>query len=85
MADDHGDHGHGHGHEAPEHDATLARIEALSNERVHHAGDHEGPFSLHVLGLGPTGVYIAVPVSFTALTLWTGLLFKRGKWKQQKL
>ncbi len=37
------------------------------------------------LGLGPTGVYIAVPVSFTALTLWTGVLFRRGKWKQQKV
>lgn len=37
------------------------------------------------LGLGPTGAYISVPVSFTALTLWTGLLFYRGKWKQQKV
>jgi len=36
-------------------------------------------------GLGPTGVYIAVPVSFALLALWTGLLFRRGKWKQQKL
>jgi putative MATE family efflux protein len=35
--------------------------------------------------LGPTGVYIAVPVSFTVLTLWTGLLFRRGKWKRQKV
>jgi putative MATE family efflux protein len=37
------------------------------------------------MGLGPTGVYIAVPVSFSLLTLWTGLLFKRGKWKRQKV
>jgi putative MATE family efflux protein len=37
------------------------------------------------LGLGPTGVYIAVPASFTVLTLWTGLLFRRGKWKQQRV
>jgi putative MATE family efflux protein len=36
-------------------------------------------------GLGPKGVYIAVPVSFTLLALWTGLLFRRGTWKQQKL
>jgi putative MATE family efflux protein len=36
-------------------------------------------------GLGPTGVYIAVPVSFSALTIWTGLLFRRGAWKQQKV
>jgi putative MATE family efflux protein len=37
------------------------------------------------LGLGPTGVYIAVPVSFTALTIWTGFLFRRGKWKRQRV
>jgi putative MATE family efflux protein len=36
-------------------------------------------------GLGPTGVYISVPVSFTLLTLWTGLLFRRGNWKRQKV
>jgi Na+-driven multidrug efflux pump len=36
-------------------------------------------------GLGPTGVYIAVPVSFTALTIWTGVLFRRGKWKRQRV
>jgi putative MATE family efflux protein len=35
------------------------------------------------LGLGPTGVFIAVPVSFTGLTLWSAVLFRRGKWKQQ--
>ena len=57
MADDHdhGDHGHGHGHDTPEQDSMLQRIEALSKESVHHAGDHEGPFSLHVLGLGKPG------------------------------
>ena len=36
-------------------------------------------------GLGPTGVYVAVPVSFTAFTIWTGLLFRRGTWKRQKI
>ena len=36
-------------------------------------------------GLGPLGVYIAVPVSFTALTLWSAVLFRRGKWKEQKV
>ncbi len=36
-------------------------------------------------GLGPTGVYIAVPVSFTVLTLWSFTLFRKGKWKQQKV
>ncbi len=76
MADDHGDHGHGHGHE--EHDATLARIEALSKESVHHAGDHEGPFSLHVLGLGPTGAALITqlcadaPAGFSALAVDIG-------------
>ena len=74
MADEHG-HGHGHDHE---HDSTLARIEALSNEHVHHAGDHEGPFSLHVLGLGPTGAAVITalledaPDGFTALAVDIG-------------
>jgi putative MATE family efflux protein len=36
-------------------------------------------------GLGALGVYIAVPISFSALALWGGLLFKGGKWKLQKL
>lgn len=35
--------------------------------------------------LGPLGVYIAVPVSFTALTLWSAVLFRRGKWKEKKI
>lgn len=39
-----------------------------------------GPFEL-----GPLGVYISIPVSFTVLTLWSALLFRRGKWKQQKI
>jgi hypothetical protein len=73
MADD---HGHGHGHD--ESDAMLARIEALSKEHVHHAGDHEGPFSLHVLGLGPTGAALIsqiaadAPDGFTALAVDIG-------------
>lgn len=37
------------------------------------------------LGLGPLGVYIAVPVSFTVLTLWSLALFRRGKWKQKRI
>jgi len=32
-------------------------------------------------GLGPTGVFIAVPVSFSVLALWSAVLFRRGKWK----
>ena len=74
MADDHG-HGHDHDHD---HDTALARIEALSNEAVHHAGDHEGPFSLHVLGLGSTGAAVITellkdaPEGFTALAVDIG-------------
>ncbi|GAA3231271.1 hypothetical protein GCM10017691_25060 [Pseudonocardia petroleophila] len=71
------DHGHGHGHDEP-HDTTLARIEALSKENVHHAGDHEGPFSLHVLGLGAPGAAVVAqiledaPEGFTALAVNIG-------------
>jgi putative MATE family efflux protein len=36
-------------------------------------------------GLGPLGVYIAVPVSFSVLTVWSYVLFRRGKWKEQKI
>lgn len=36
-------------------------------------------------GLGPTGIFIAVPVSFSVLALWSAVLFKRGKWKEQKV
>ncbi|MGC4015226.1 MAG: MATE family efflux transporter [Luteolibacter sp.] len=37
------------------------------------------------LGLGPTGVFIAVPVSFSMLAVWSWVLFRRGKWKLQKV
>jgi hypothetical protein len=53
------DTGHHHDHE---HDHglidDLARIEGLRTEGVHRAGEHEGPFSLHVLGLGRTGAAV---------------------------
>ncbi|MCF3649728.1 MATE family efflux transporter [Synoicihabitans lomoniglobus] len=39
----------------------------------------------HVGGLGPTGVFIAAPVSFAALTLWSWILFRRGAWKMKLL
>ena len=39
----------------------------------------------HPLGLGPTGVFIAVPLSFSLLTIWSGLLFRRGAWKLKKV
>jgi len=37
------------------------------------------------LGLGPIGVYIAVPVSFAGLALSGGVLFKRGGWKAKQV
>ena len=37
------------------------------------------------LGLGPLGVYVAVLLSFSALTIWSGILFRRGRWKEQKI
>ncbi|MES2691877.1 MAG: MATE family efflux transporter [Verrucomicrobiota bacterium] len=37
------------------------------------------------LKLGALGVFIAVPASFSVLALWSGMLFKRGKWKAQKV
>lgn len=37
------------------------------------------------LKLGPVGVFIAVPTSFTVLALWSAVLFKRGKWKEKKV
>jgi putative MATE family efflux protein len=35
--------------------------------------------------LGAVGAVISVPAAFTALTLWSWLLFRRGKWKEQKV
>ena len=37
------------------------------------------------LGLGATGIFIAVPVSFSLLALSSAVLFKRGRWKLQKV
>ncbi len=39
----------------------------------------------HVLGLGPTGVFIAVPTGFSVLAVWAWVLFKQGKWKATKV
>src|SRR6201999_4443227 len=36
----------------------VSRIEALFTQGMHRIGDHEGPFSLHVLGLGKTGANV---------------------------
>lgn len=70
MSSDH-DHDHDHSHDS----GALGRVEALLNERVHAAGDHEGPFSLHILGLGATGAEViasaadSAPEGFTALAV----------------
>ncbi|OPX05904.1 tubulin-like doman-containing protein [Mycobacterium sp. AT1] len=57
------DHGHDHSHAPCDSESAglttdTARIEALISDGVHRIGDHEGPFSLHVLGIGKTGANI---------------------------
>ena len=37
------------------------------------------------LELGPLGVFIAIPVAETAITIAAWLLFRRGKWKTVKI
>jgi putative MATE family efflux protein len=37
------------------------------------------------LQLGPMGVFIAIPISFSILALWSAALFRRGKWKEQRV
>jgi putative MATE family efflux protein len=37
------------------------------------------------LGVGPTGVFIAVSVAFSTLALVSGWLFSKGKWKTKKV
>lgn len=39
----------------------------------------------HPLGLGPLGVFIAVPVSFGVLALWSLALFRRGTWLHKRI
>ena len=38
-----------------------------------------------VLGLGPLGVFIAVPVAVSLQALWSGVLFKSGRWKLHRM
>jgi Tubulin like len=37
---------------------ALTRIKAISDDYVHQAAEHEGPFSLHVVGVGGTGAAV---------------------------
>jgi putative MATE family efflux protein len=39
----------------------------------------------HPCGLGPTGVFIAVPAAFSLLAIWSGILFRRGSWKLKRV
>jgi putative MATE family efflux protein len=38
-----------------------------------------------VAGLGPTGVFIAIPVAETAITIVAWIMFKKGRWKNTKV
>jgi putative MATE family efflux protein len=38
-----------------------------------------------VLGLGPTGVFAAIAISESALAVVSMLIFRRGRWKKQKI
>ncbi len=42
-------------------------------------------FLSKILGWGPLGVFIAIPVAETAITIAAYILFKRGKWKLKKV
>jgi Na+-driven multidrug efflux pump len=35
--------------------------------------------------LGALGVFVAVPLSYTVLALWSRLLFERGAWKRKQV
>jgi hypothetical protein len=36
-------------------------------------------------GFGPVGAVISVPLGYSLLAIWSWFLFKRGKWKTQKV
>lgn len=42
-------------------------------------------FLAKTLKMGPEGVFIAIPVAETAITIASFILFKRGKWKEVKV
>src|SRR5688572_6712282 len=42
-------------------------------------------FLAQPMKLGPLGIFIAVPVAFSMLAVWSAVLFKRGRWKLQKV
>lgn len=38
-----------------------------------------------VAGMGAHGVFVSVPAAFSILTIWSAILFRRGKWKLQRV
>jgi putative MATE family efflux protein len=40
-----------------------------------------GYFAAHHFGWGPNGVFLAMTLSFSALAVISGLIFRRGRWK----
>jgi Na+-driven multidrug efflux pump len=42
-------------------------------------------FLAKVVGMGPTGVFIAIPAAETSTAIAAYLLFQKGKWKQKKV
>lgn len=39
----------------------------------------------HVFGWGPTGVFVAIPLAETAITITAYIIFRKGKWKLVKV
>jgi Na+-driven multidrug efflux pump len=37
------------------------------------------------LGFGPRGVFVSITIAFSTLALLGGLVFRRGRWKQQQV
>jgi Na+-driven multidrug efflux pump len=37
------------------------------------------------LGMGPQGVFIAMTVAFSTLAIVSGIIFRRGAWKSQRV
>lgn len=42
-------------------------------------------FLAKISGMGPTGVFIAIPVAETLITIISYIMFRKGKWKTQKV
>lgn len=42
-------------------------------------------FLAQILGVGPTGVFVAVPAAFSMHALWSVILFRTGTWKKHNI